>query len=141
MDHDKRYRTRLKQELRDECADVVRARREVLGIEVPLTEDELAKSIGIQHLLTPKKAAREQHIHNIISRQDNWDPEALGIIAMYSSKQDGIRAHELAVHNEDKFQQGLHLGFQMKLIEALTCLQKQKEEGRRRKRKEQVVCV
>ena len=62
---------------------------------------------------------------------------------MYSSKQDGIRAHELAIHNhnEDKFQQGLHLGFQMKLIEALTCLQKQKEEERRRKRKEQVVCV
>ena len=81
---------RLKQELRDECEDVVRARREVLGIEVPLTEDELAKSIGIQHLLTPKtkKAAREQHIHNIISKQDVSNPEALSIIAMYSSKQN-----------------------------------------------------
>ena len=124
---------RIKREQLDEIPVILHTREVItaaseLGIYVPLTEEELARSIGMEHSLSPKKAMdlryrREQHLHTIVSKQEACTPEALSHIAMRSSKQDSIHAQKLAISYGDKFQQGLYLGFQMKLIEALTCLQ------------------
>ena len=58
-----------------------------LGIYVPLTEEELARSIGMEHSLSPKKMRdlqyrREQHLHIIVSKQEVCTPKALSCIAV-----------------------------------------------------------